>query len=513
LNGARTSPAGAIDGTAAFLAVLLATTAWKSWAASALPLINDECYYWIWSLNPQLGYYDHPPLVAWAIAAGRSVFGHSELAVRAPAILSGIILALAGRSLAGSLYGAAAANRAGIFLLLAPIFAGNAFLMTPDTFLAPAFCLAMLFAWKGLQPASPFAWWFAAGAAAGAGALSKYTMVLFFGGLGLLWLASPGNRWRIFLGALCAGLVALAVFSPVIIWNAQNDWASFGFQFRQGFRNQQQSLVNFDKLASYAAFLVVITTPVLGILCFRAAATRLREPRFLYPAVFFWTVVAFFAFSAAKAKIEANWPMSAFIGGLLLAAGAWESFGTAWRKWALGLLLAADLAAVAGISLLSLPAGSPLSPRNFLPVPSGRTPPPGLAGALEQGLTDLRLKLGEVLDQRETGAAIEKAFRESRADFVCATGYQLAGITAFYAPALEPFLWLPSEGRTRLRWIDDTRWAGQDALIVSRHKNPKKDFAFFAGSEPLPPLDIPGARPVFAFLAESYTPPPRTGTR
>jgi hypothetical protein len=132
---------------------------------------------------------------------------------------------------------------------------------------------------------------------------------------------------------------------------------------------------------------------------------------------------------------------------------------------------------------------------------------------LEQGLTDLRLKLGEVLDQRETGAAIEKAFRESRADFVCATGYQLAGITAFYAPALEPFLWLPSEGRTRLRWIDDTRWAGQDALIVSRHKNPKKDFAFFAGSEPLPPLDIPGARPVFAFLAESYTPPPRTGTR
>ena len=490
-----------------FLAVLVASTAWKIWAASSLQLINDECYYWLWSIQPQLGYYDHPPFVAWAIAAGNALLGHSELAVRMPAIVSGIIVALAGRSLAGSLYGPAAANRAGIFLLLAPIFAGNAFLMTPDTFLAPAFCLAMLCAWKGLEPGSPFAWWVAAGVAAGIGALSKYTMVLFFAGLGILWLASPGKRGRIFLGALTAGLVALAIFSPVIVWNSQNDWASFGFQLRQGFRNQQEFPINFDKLGNYAAFLVLITTPVLGILCFRTAATRLKDPRFLFPAVFFWVVVAFFGFSAAKAKIEANWPMTAFIGGLIMVAGAWETFAPAWRKWAIGILVAADIAAVVGISILAQPATSPLSPRNFLPAPTEKIPAKDLAGLIQTNLTDLRLKLGEVLDQREIASAIEERFRSSGAEFLCASNYQLAAITAFYAPKLKNLVWLPREGRTRLRWIDDSRWTGKDALLVAKHENPQGDFAFFKSHSPLPPIQIPGTRPVFCFLARSYTPP------
>jgi hypothetical protein len=497
----------AIDGPGVFFAVLLAAAAWKFWVASSLGLIYDECYYWLWSLHPQLGYYDHPPLVAWSIAAGSALFGHSEFAVRFFPVLSGMVLALAGRSLAASLYGNAAGNRAGIFLLLAPIFAGNAFLSTPDTLLAPAFAVAMLCAWKGIQPGASWIWWPGAGLASGVGALSKYTMVLFFGGLAILWLASPGRRLRIFLGTLSAGLVALAIFSPVIIWNAQNDWASFGFQLRHGFRNQQQSFVNFDKLGNYIAYLVVIASPVLGLLCFRSATRRLRDPRFLFPAAFFWAVVAFFAISAAKAKIEANWPMCAFIGGLVLVAGNWDRFGPAWRKWALGVLVAGDLVAAFGISLAAMPPHSALSPRNFLPPPPETQSSAGLAGLIQKQLGDLRLKLGEILETRQTAASINKGFQSSGAEFVCAGNYQLAAITAFYAPELKDLVWLPRDGPKRLRWIDHQPWIGKTALVVSWNKDPKVELGFFQSHEGLGKIHVPGTHPVFVYLGKSYSPP------
>ena len=178
--------------------MLALVTLWKFLAASKLGLIFDECYYWEWSLHPQASYYDHPPMTAWLIMAGHALFGQTPLAVRFGAILSGILLALAGRLLGRDLFGKEAGNRAGIFLLLAPIFAGNSFLMTPDTFLMPAWAFAVYFAWRGSR--GNMLWWLAAGLAAGLGMLSKYTMVLYFGGLALFWLSSPGQRGRLFLG-------------------------------------------------------------------------------------------------------------------------------------------------------------------------------------------------------------------------------------------------------------------------------------------------------------------------
>lgn len=33
----------------------------------ALPTYLDEAYYWVWALNPDWSYYDHPPMTAWII--------------------------------------------------------------------------------------------------------------------------------------------------------------------------------------------------------------------------------------------------------------------------------------------------------------------------------------------------------------------------------------------------------------------------------------------------------------
>src|SRR5215203_2459166 len=46
----------------------------------------DEAYYWMYSLNLQWGYFDHPPMVALGIKIGESL-GHSSLLTRMSAIL------------------------------------------------------------------------------------------------------------------------------------------------------------------------------------------------------------------------------------------------------------------------------------------------------------------------------------------------------------------------------------------------------------------------------------------
>ena len=58
-----------------------------------------------------------------------------------------------------------------------------------------------------------------AGLWAGLGFLSKYNMVLYFFGLGILFLTLPGKRSHIFAGGLLSGIVALIVFSPVLIFD------------------------------------------------------------------------------------------------------------------------------------------------------------------------------------------------------------------------------------------------------------------------------------------------------
>ncbi|MFT5160192.1 MAG: hypothetical protein ACI9ZD_001803, partial [Paracoccaceae bacterium] len=39
--------------------------------AALIPLVEDETYYQLWASAPSAGYYDHPPMVAWGIAAGQ----------------------------------------------------------------------------------------------------------------------------------------------------------------------------------------------------------------------------------------------------------------------------------------------------------------------------------------------------------------------------------------------------------------------------------------------------------
>src|SRR4029077_1947952 len=45
-------------------------------------LLPEEAYYWNYSQHLDIGYLDHPPMVAWLIWLGTTLFGQNEFGVR-----------------------------------------------------------------------------------------------------------------------------------------------------------------------------------------------------------------------------------------------------------------------------------------------------------------------------------------------------------------------------------------------------------------------------------------------
>jgi dolichol-phosphate mannosyltransferase len=65
----------------------------------------------------------------------------------------------------------------------------------------------------------------------GLGLLSKYTIVLLGFSILLFMIIDPHSRhWRTRVEPYAAVLLAALIFSPVIVWNARNDFVSFAFQ-------------------------------------------------------------------------------------------------------------------------------------------------------------------------------------------------------------------------------------------------------------------------------------------
>ena len=197
-------------------------------AAAWTPLTFDEAYYWMWSKHLAGGYYDHPPMVAIVIRLGTMIAGDTELGVRLVSILLALPMSWAVYRTAAILFGGLrVAATATILLNVTLMAAVGTLIVTPDAPLLVASSFVLFFLAKVLETGRG-AWWLAVGAAVGAALLSKYT-ALFFGPAILIWLVSVPKlrRWLISPWPYLGGLVALAIFAPVILWNADHQWVSF----------------------------------------------------------------------------------------------------------------------------------------------------------------------------------------------------------------------------------------------------------------------------------------------
>lgn len=198
--------------------------------AGVVDLLPEEAYYWNYAQRLDIGYLDHPPMVAWLIALSTGVFGDTEFAVRLPAILCWMVALVFVVQLAVRLVNRSAGFAAAAIFSVLPFYFVQGTIMTPDAPLLACWAAGLFFLHSALVRGNHRSWlWF--GMAVGLGMLSKYTIGLLpMVALVLVLLDGPGRRVLLTRWPYLSAGVAAVVCSPVVIWNAMNGWASFEFQ-------------------------------------------------------------------------------------------------------------------------------------------------------------------------------------------------------------------------------------------------------------------------------------------
>ena len=288
---------------------IVALVALRLVGAAWTPLTFDEAYYWTWSQHLSPGYYDHPPGVALVIRLGTMIAGNTEFGVRLVSILLALPMSFALYRTAAILFGGQRVAAGATILLNVTLMAAvGTLIVTPDSPLLVASSFVLFFLAKVLET-NRGAWWLAVGAAVGAALLSKYT-ALFFGPAILIWLLSVAKlrRWLISPWPYLGGIVALAIFSPVIFWNADHHWVSF---IKQIGRSRIDGF-NFAFIGELIPTQIAFATPLvfilgaMGLYAMSRRETGALPARVLISAVF-WTIVVYFFWHSLHARVEANW--------------------------------------------------------------------------------------------------------------------------------------------------------------------------------------------------------------
>src|SRR6266852_1380362 len=311
---------------------------------------RDELYVLAMSHHPAFGYVVVPPLVPWITLIPRLLTGNalwvihviSALVCAGTIILTGLMARLLGGT--RWVQGFAALASATALVLLA---GGSTY--TYDVFdtLWWALCATILIAL--LRDERPQRW-LAFGLVAGLGLLTKET-ILFWGfalvvGLGL----SPQRRLLCTRWTLFGGLIALALVSPFLIWNAFNGWATF--QYWAGYsQNHSAGGSPLDFLTNQ-----ILTMNPLSVLLWGAGLWYFFSARGKRYRVFAWAyLILFVLFIVIQGKsyfLAPAYP-PLFAGGAMLF-GEWR---VRIRRW---VAVYPVLLAVSG--LLLAPAAMPVLP-------------------------------------------------------------------------------------------------------------------------------------------------------
>lgn len=203
-------------------------------AAFAFDLSYGEAYYVATARHFAWSYFDHPPLSFWLTGSAIKLTGSDALlVVRAPFILLFAASSWLMFRIGAALYSEWAGALSALLLNLSPLFAISiGAWVEPDgplifCILASTLCIIHL-----AFDRAPELWlWAQAGFWLGLAMLAKYYAVLLPVGILLFALTSPKHReWFFKPGPYLACAIAVALLTPILIWNLQHHWVSLDFQ-------------------------------------------------------------------------------------------------------------------------------------------------------------------------------------------------------------------------------------------------------------------------------------------
>lgn len=329
-----------------FGGALLIAFALRLWLAAFGGVHPDEAYYWTWSRALSMGYFDHPPLIAWLIRAGDELVRFfvpsvalqsypaffAQIGLRAfPYFISCVVTPLIiGRCIERA-QGRPLGVTQMVALLTAPVLIWGPQVVTPDTPFFMFWSLALymnlrLIESRGLDAVpgnpTPFKPGLAivAGIALAGCAYSKHSAIL---AAFLFTICGTGP-----FNALCAGLTALVCALPHLLWYRTvglGEGGGFLFQFNNALGNVFGP-VDYRRFGDLVATQVLLWTPVTFLLALGLTAVDVKKfflpRRVRRPAgtLFLWAFspVVFFGLTALKRRAEANWALVGVIAALVL---------------------------------------------------------------------------------------------------------------------------------------------------------------------------------------------------
>jgi hypothetical protein len=425
--------------------------------AAAMGLGMDESYSTAVARDLHLSYFDHPPLHLWIAHAAGAAFGYGRWA-RLP-----FIALFAGSSwlmyrLTARLFGQEAGVWAVLALNLSAFFTlAVGMWVLPDgplvfCELAAAAILARLLFPQPGEAERPWLLWPLVGLWLGLAALSKYQAAPVALGFGLFVLTTRGGRRWLTHPALWAGVaLALAVASPVLIWNAQHDWVSFAFQGGRGAPRKFSLTGPLESLAGQMALLL----PWVAVPLIWAGAGAVRQGR-RDPRTWFClmaaapTVLMFTLLPLLGSRGLPHWPMPGWlmlfpVQGERLARSSAD--GRRWpRRWA---VISAAILAVLWIVAASDAATDWL--KDALPRAFPKTSP-----------------TYEAIDWRRLRADLDRRGLLKPGMFVVAAEWNEAGKIDQAVGDAAPVLVFSGDPREYAFRTDSRTLIGHDALIIGR---------------------------------------------
>ncbi len=306
------------------LLLILLFAAARCVVASLTELGNDESYYWLFSQQLQWNYFDHPPLVAVLVKVFSLdlLLQDYTLFLRLGSIVSCGIAAWFMFKCVSEIKD----ERAGWYaacLYTASYYAG----ITAGLFVMPdspqmifwTLCLWMLA--KVIKDEERMLWWIIFGISAGLCIMSKVHGVFIWSGLGLfvlfkkrVWLKNPG--------LYTAALLTLAIASPILIWNIQNDFITYRFHSERvvpaghsgNFFNLLKELIGEFVINNPANVLLIFTAIIAG------RNNKIRSGALSIFSFTAWPLIGCILLMAFFRKTLPHWSGPAYIGLLPCAA-------------------------------------------------------------------------------------------------------------------------------------------------------------------------------------------------
>ena len=434
---------------------VVAFTVMRCVFAATLDLRTDEAYYWTWSQEGALSFLDHPPMIAWFIRFGTALFGDTTFGVRFAGILAMLVSELLLADIVRRVTRDIRAVVVAVLMMEAALYYGLLMAkVAPDVALIP-FEIAMAWSLVRLTESDDGRWWLAAGIFAGLALLSKLTALMLVPAVAAFivvpdwrrrWLLSP-YPW----GAL---VLAVAVFSPVLIWNADHDWASFRFQFVRAAAEHRLSLRTFgDYLGLQFGQVGPVLLPVAltGVVMTAWRGYRTREPVAVLLSTAVLVPFCYFLWKSLTLRVGDTWPM--FLWPLGFAAAAINLARLPQEGWSARLVRSSRFwvrtAIVSGMTLVGLIfLYYVAAPWNFL----GKMDPIGAEAGYDQ------LAMRAEADMKRTGAT-----------WIATTDYRTYAELRWYLRNRVPVIQVNERSRFMdFHEPDMTRVAGHAGLYVAR---------------------------------------------